>query len=67
MQITRKPVGQCYRKGVDNRTPNSNTLAMVFVRYTMDHDSRAYGTRIHDPWYIYSNSNTLSFLIRNPL
>ena len=22
MQITRKPVGQCYRKGVDNRTPN---------------------------------------------
>ena len=24
----------------------ANTLAMVFVRYTMDHDSRAYGTPI---------------------
>ena len=53
MQITRKPVRRCYRKGSEiNRTPN--TLAMVFVRYTMDHDSRAYGTRIHDPWDIYS-------------
>ena len=38
----------------------ANTLAMVFVRYTMDHDSRAYGTRIHDPWYIYSFEITLS-------
>ena len=24
----------------------ANTLAMVFVRYTMDHDCRAYGTPI---------------------
>ena len=59
MQITRKPVGQCYRKGAEiNRTPN--TLTMVFVRYTMDHDSPAYDTQymIHGISTLITDNNT---------